>query len=121
MRIGAESCRIRRAVRCEAYRFGFVCVSARGLSVQVGSIVPAGSVCVSARSLVVPVQNPSVRLPRSQQLLFLPCRRRKACSATGSPRPARYVKRDLNVVSRSRHKPEYNVLNEVVIEKATYT
>ena len=30
------------------------------------------------------------------------------------------MKRDLNVVSQSRHELEYNVLNRVVIEKAMY-
>ena len=89
-------------------------VTARGL---VGR-----SVCKSARSLVVPDQSPNV-LAYLQPAAPAPtlARRRKACSATSSPRPARYVEMGSNIVSRSRHEPGYNALNEVVIEKATYT
>jgi hypothetical protein len=75
---------------------------------------------ISAWCLVVPVQNPNVLVYLQLVALFLYCMRRQACSATSSPRPARYVKRDPNVVLRSWHEPEYNVLNKVVIEKATY-
>ena len=77
------------------------------------------SVCKLARSLVVPVQTPDVLVYLAASSSAPTYVRRKACSVTSSPRPARYEKGS-NVVLWSRHEPEYNILNEVVIEKATY-
>jgi len=100
------------AVRCKPGRL--VGVTAQGL---IGR-----SVCKSARSLVILDQNPNV-LVYLQPAAPVPtlARRRKACSATSSPRPARYVEKGSNIVLWSRHELGYNALNEVVIEKAMYT
>ena len=59
-------------------------------SSRVQAIEVAG---VSARCLVVLVQNPNVLVyPQPAAPVPTLIRRRKACSATSSPRPARYRK-----------------------------
>ena len=88
------SCSCRHAVGCEPYE-----VKPEGSNVlirnrwQYGASAGSRSVCVSARNLVVPVQNPSVLVyPQPAAPVPTLIRRRKAYSATSSPRPARYRK-----------------------------
>ncbi len=53
----------------------------------------------------------------SQQLLFLPYRRRKVYSVTSSLQARQVQKRDLIQYYGSRYKLEYNILNRVVIKE----
>ena len=74
---------------------------------------------ILAWCLVVLVQTPDVLVYlTASSSVPTPCVERHAPQPVAH-RPARCEKGS-NVVSRSRHEPEYNVLNEVVIEKATY-